>query len=401
MKVIFVSNFDIRTNEVKVHMRYFGKYAGETQNYRNEVDVILKNVFQSNSFGMSARTYQLTTDLDQRVFETKLLETQLEKVVQRYQDAEKKNCGYEYKNAENKPDNDYIYDGGKQILNIIKGLMKWGKELTDNEGNKNQYGFLSGLIGYLVNLYDFNKADKNGTDGWKKWLKLVDSSTGLWEKLYDFADAKYELNWKGVPIISAIGDVSSLIASIVDLSDNEYNTAFGWIGGILGLGNDATDVVTGIIGGGTYSGAGLWGVFAKTLFTYYSQMALSADEYLVDGEWDLLGDTPAMFCDAGVCALYEMIDGLTLGLISENTTGTSGVEISRDLQEFAKSDGRYIRFMLDGKADLACDEGVYSLYKLIEALSLGTVSEETTGVTAYEISTNFKNWAREVIQGMR
>lgn len=395
-----MSNFKINTNTIESLENDFYKYVIDINNYNSDAQKILKELRTIDSFGFTDDR-GISQQLDEDAELMDLFGEALGRINARYLAAEKKfvevsvdKVVTDTKKGDDAGDKGKSNDEAlKRVLNNIKGLVKWAKQLSDDKGEQKEYGVLGGLISYLMGLYDFCSGEKKGTEGLKDWYKLVDKSCGLWDKLYELAKFKTGVEYEWAPVISAVGDFSGLVASIVDLTDNEYNTPFGWIGGILDLGNDATDLTTGIIGGGTYSEAGLWGVFAKTLFTYYSQCALSADEHLADGEWDIMHDTPAVACDGAVCALCAMIEGLSLGLISEKTTGVSGKEISQDLQDWAASVGKAIGYVILGDSESAFNEDIKAIYKLAEVVSLGKISEENTGVSADEVSNNIKNWA--------
>lgn len=96
-----MSDFSIKTNDVKVLARNFNNISGNMQDYHNEAESILRSLENTSSLGVGLRLLSPDFQMDQNIRLSRSMGDQLEKIVQRYQQAENKNSrqdGNESKN---------------------------------------------------------------------------------------------------------------------------------------------------------------------------------------------------------------------------------------------------------------------------------------------------------------
>lgn len=86
-----MSDFSIKTNDVKVLARNFNNISGNMQDYHNEAESILRSLENTSSLGVSLRLLSPGFQMDQNIRLSRSMGDQLEKIVQRYQQAENKN----------------------------------------------------------------------------------------------------------------------------------------------------------------------------------------------------------------------------------------------------------------------------------------------------------------------
>ena len=98
---------------------------------------------------------------------------------------------------------------------------------------------------------------------------------------------------------------------------------------ILTMGNDSK---------GIYTPSSLYASIAKGYISALGQAFKSYEDYSADGEWSGM-DTGATMVDASVDGLYSMVDALTFGLISEESTQVSADQISDSLKSWASGIG--------------------------------------------------------------
>lgn len=86
-----MSDFSIKTNDVKVLARNFNNISGNMQDYHNEAESILRSLENTSSLGVGLRLLSPDFQMDQNIRLSRSMGDQLEKIVQRYQQAENKN----------------------------------------------------------------------------------------------------------------------------------------------------------------------------------------------------------------------------------------------------------------------------------------------------------------------
>ena len=246
---------------------------------------------------------------------------------------------------ENAPEDSY--------LSALKALFKWADKL----GISSQSGLAGSGLSYVDALYAFFSGDMKGLTGAQDWCRLGDKSIGLWTDFYDYLNKFYNgsgtlfsaANQTKVAGIGLAGSLIGLCGAAAGVADTIQNTdnmgTAGKIGHILGLGDEVTDVAGSAAKlGGLGKGKGLYTPLSKYLTiakgytAFASQGFLSYEKYMADGVWDM-EDTAATGVDSSVAGLYAMVDSLTFGLISEDTTGVSAEEISESLKDFGKETG--------------------------------------------------------------
>ncbi len=259
-------------------------------------------------------------------------------------------------------------NAGKRLLEIVNALLGLTSKTGNNSSRKKGSAAAKSLISYICSLYDFYTGDKKGVTGAVDLMDVASDSAGFWESLYKFAKVKYkeqidlgkgvglfsDKGQKGVGCISFAGDVTGLISKLIDATVKEYDNWWETVGEYLGIGGnlfktgqsgkDLWNLFHGVkpeISKGLYSPAALWGIFADTCFSTFSQVFTSIGEYSADGKWTT-DDTAATLVDTSVSGLYAIIKGLSFGTVSEKTTGISAQDISDYLQNWAKEKGRDI-----------------------------------------------------------
>ena len=119
-----MSSFEIKTNKVKVHIRDLDNYFSKMQNWKEEMNDILNSLDQTDRFGLSIKSYQLPSKMGNSISDISLIKVQLDKIIQRYLQAESKNTNADNMNtSENKNDTDN--NGWWDLSSIIKAIKEW------------------------------------------------------------------------------------------------------------------------------------------------------------------------------------------------------------------------------------------------------------------------------------
>jgi len=255
-------------------------------------------------------------------------------------------------------------DPNEQFLAIVKSVLSWADkaEISDNAG------LGTDGLSYLESLYKFFTGDKKGLTGAEDLFDLGDKSASLWTGLYDYLKDFYHgvgdtfsiANQKNVAGLGIAGGFLGLISSAFSIADqvrnNENIGTAGMIGEIIGGGDSAVDIWSGIeklihvgdkttnittSGASGYSPLTIYSSIAKGYISAFSQGFKSYEQYAADGAWDA-GDTGRTGIEFSVTGIYSMISALSFGLISEETTGVSAESISKGIEDWASNLGKSI-----------------------------------------------------------
>ena len=256
-------------------------------------------------------------------------------------------------------------DPGDQV-DIADRIFSWLKGIfgvADGAGSK-PGGVLKNLTSYVQALYGFLSGDKAGYGGAEDFFTLGDKSIGAWTGFYGFLKDRYKDSGKAFSLdnqrrvagLDIFGGLLGLVSTgfgIADtLQDSDGTGTFGIIGEVFGGGEDVIDIWAGAeklkhVGDaadnittkhGLYSPLKKYTALGKSIFASVSQAFKSVDNYSADGSWDL-GDTGRTGIELAVEGLYSMVDSLSFGIISEDTIGISGQQISTALENAAAETG--------------------------------------------------------------
>lgn len=247
--------------------------------------------------------------------------------------------------------------------NLIDLAGKYLKEKKDRKTAGSIFGFTADGLSYLENVYDFLTGDKKGMTGASDLCNLADSSCSVWngfykiienknKDLFEFADkagkhkTPYGARWSRISdSVSIAGDLAGWGGDLIDIFDNEKNpTGVDKQASFFKSTSHGVDIATTIYdiksktdAAGIYTPAMLYGTLADTgietvSVAYKDIRNLQADGWSVD-------DTAQTMLDSSTSGLYKMVEKLTLGLISEDTTGVSAQQISDTMRDGAKKWG--------------------------------------------------------------
>ncbi len=253
----------------------------------------------------------------------------------------------------NKTDNENTDESN--ILELVKAALN----IQDKMELSDVAGVTGGGIEYLQALYEFFSGDMKGTSGARDWFNMGDKSIEVWSGLYDYLKNFYKEtgdlfsveNQAKVAGLGIIGGTMGFISSSFGAADTIKNTegigAAGIIGESLSASEDIVDIGKDIykikkmgdeVESKIYSPSMKYATAMKGYISAISQGFKSYEKYSADGTWDL-GDKAATGVEASVAGLYSMVDSLTFGLISEETTGVSAEQISTALEKMSENIG--------------------------------------------------------------
>ncbi|MBR1707274.1 MAG: hypothetical protein IJ719_00405 [Clostridia bacterium] len=244
-----------------------------------------------------------------------------------------------------------------QSISLLKALLKIG----DKSDSSDIAGLGAEGIAYLQAVYKFFAGDKKGLTGARDLFNLGDKSVSSWTELYDYlkdnkTDGIFSLtNQKRVATLDIAGGAFGLVSSAFDVANTiksgDAGTA-GIIGEIIGAGDSAVDIWGGVeklihVGDeaanittreGLYSPLSLYSTTAKGYLSAVSQGFKSYDKYTADGSFTVM-DAGRTGVESSVKGLYSMVEGLSFGFLSEDTTGVSADEVSQAIEDFAEDTG--------------------------------------------------------------
>ena len=285
--------------------------------------------------------------------------------IRRYQDTEKRICenakadSFRYRtvngsgssvvggsmgargNNKNRSLSDSLYSN-------IKVFLKYKEKFEKDKGA----GLAGAVMSYVKDLQNFlNK--KSGAD----FFDLTKSSSKLWNAYYKYLlknDDKGLLKkqWgKKAAGVSMVGSFMGLISTVYDVSEKENDTFFKRWGNLSDVLKDGTDVVKDgyelwhyeeLLNkkNGLHSAAGKYAILAKTAFSVAGQTGRSIEKYSADEHWSV-DDTARTMTEISVAGLETMVSGLTFGIISADTFGTSPEKIAADVENAATGLGQW------------------------------------------------------------
>lgn len=261
-------------------------------------------------------------------------------------DTEKNKVQVEQKEKEDK-EYDFLYSFFKAYF-------------TFNEKSKldDSAGIEKGLLEYFKEFWDFfgEKKDISGL------FELADSSSSLWNEFYKFLEKKdatgiLRKQWgERAAGIEVIGSLLGLLATIYNTTQEEnINNGKKWKNffEILEEGTDFSKDIYDLftyneaaqLEEGLYTEAGLYIILIKTILSSVGQAGESISVYYEDGIWDM-NDTSRTCIEVSVSGLNSLISGLTYGIISAETFGTTPEEIYQNIENVSavvgQSAGEYI-----------------------------------------------------------
>lgn len=234
------------------------------------------------------------------------------------------------------------------LYSSIKAFFKYKEKFEKDKGA----GLAGAVMSYVKDLQNFlNK--KSGAD----FFDLAKSSSKLWNACYKYFlinDDKGLLKkqWgKKAAGVSMAGSIMGLISTVYDVSEKENDTFFKRWGNLSDVLKDGTDVVKDgyelwnyeeLLNkkNGLHSTAGKYAILAKTAFSVAGQTGRSIEKYSADGYWSV-DDTARTMTEISVAGLETMVSGLTFGIISADTFGTSAEKMATDIENAATELGRW------------------------------------------------------------
>ncbi len=237
---------------------------------------------------------------------------------------------------------------GDSLYSSIKAFLKYKEKFEKDKGA----GLGGAVMSYAKDLQNFFN-EKSGAE----FFDLTKSSSKLWNAYYKYLlknDDKGLLKkqWgKKAAGVSLAGSLMGLISTVCDVSGKENDTFFKRWGNLTDVLKDGTDVVKDgyelwhyeeLLNNknGLHSAAGKYAILAKTAFSVAGQTGRSIKKYNADGHWSA-DDTARTMTEISVAGLETMVSGLTFGIISADTFGTSTEKIATDIENTATGLGRW------------------------------------------------------------
>lgn len=238
------------------------------------------------------------------------------------------------------------------FLSLIKSFLTYQDKYEDDKTS----GAVKALVSYFQKLSAFATGDKEGWTGLSDWCDLGEASSKLWKASYSYLKTYYP--WlkdqmgeaaAGVGIAGSLFGLAGGVSDMADTISSEDSTTGEKIASVLDAQSEGIDVVKSVYeyqhladkSTGLYTAAGLWATFAETITNSASQLVTSISTYSADGSWDW-GDTGATGVEIAVSGLSAMISGLTFGIISPETFGTTTEDISSAIENWAEGVGAWI-----------------------------------------------------------
>ena len=308
---------------------------------------------------LQKRIDTLSDEIFQYVDKMQEMENALENISSIYQKVEKQILEQEEGTSivlskKNTVDKDYLGS-------LIKKILKFTSKVSDNK----DIGAISANFSYLYSVYNFFYLLNGKTFGEKfaDWCDMGKNSSGVLSAIYKWYknDLTQKEKWneiegiklgKKVAGVAVAGSILGLIGKIVEASNKENTTTMGRIADGLEAGTGITDFVKSLyelknyeklskIKSGIHSTAGKWVVLCDTTLSFLGQTFRSVDKYYADGIWDM-GDTGKTGVEASIKGLDSLASGLTFGLFSLETFGTSPEETIKAMETFAEGIGEWI-----------------------------------------------------------
>ena len=259
--------------------------------------------------------------------------------------------------AESGEEEPSYHTGWEFTKSMTSFLGKYLKEVKEKKGAGNILGLGGKGLGYAEDVYNFLKGDKKGLSGASDLCSLGDSSCEVWNGFYKVIENKYKDAFKkagDIPTpygtrmanisgsVSVIGDLFGLGGDLFDAMDSgknptgaDKNAAFiKSTTHVVDMGTDIYDWVSKADTKGMYTPAGIYGTIASSYIESGSVAYKDIMKMKADGQWTI-DDTAQTMLDSSTAGLYKMIDKLSFGLISEKTTNVSAQQISDTLKNGA------------------------------------------------------------------
>ncbi len=347
--------------EFTVYLKKMRKEADDQEDIKRQLNELADDVrsirnqlrFQiSYRERIDRRLSEVAKDIDSEEKKLKKMITVLNDVCERYENTEQSLCrDFSRKEAsidKEMEEKQKEYDQ-TNILDILEGFFKWiGKGGVDG-------GFFIGTIAdYLDKFYEYFFEtlwgdEGKGAVGFAKWLDLADTSSDVWKSMYEMFEKAFEDNpgidafrekfgkWAGG--VGLTGDALGFIGSLIDTLTVDGKTVDEMWNSFQEMGRDLLDTIGDGYElffdpdkSGIYGKVGSTVILAQTAFSFIGESISSWQEYYADGEWDM-GDTGALMIDSSISGLAALIEGVTFGLVSEDTTGISADDISNGIKD--------------------------------------------------------------------
>lgn len=269
-------------------------------------------------------------------------------------------------NGASETDSDKWKTGPWSLLKNLTDLAgKYQKDVKERKKSGNILGLGADGMSYIESLADFLTGDKRGATGASDVCDLADSSCGLWNGIYKLVEEKYKdafkytdktgehltpfgKKWSRVSdSVSIIGDIAGWGGDILDIFDDkknptgaDKNTAFFKSSThVVDIASTIYDIKNKTDAAGLYTPAGIYGVVANTGINTFSTAYRDVSKLSADGKFDV-DDLAQTMLDSSTEGLCTMVDKLSFGLISEDTTGISPQQVSDALRDGAKGWGQ-------------------------------------------------------------
>ena len=212
--------------------------------------------------------------------------------------------------------------GKKQVNEFIWKLIE---RVADYFG-VDDADFLHGLQDYLEHFKELLDYENWSSNGLKEYLEFAKESAGMVGKIVKALGKS-----TASKVIGGLSSVFGLASTLPGLFDGTYKSGRefvkAWGDEAVGLTKllppGVKNVASGLV-------QGAWGIVYQT--------AESVDKALADGRVTF-DEIVEMGIDVPIAALWEAADGVTDGLISEDTTGWSGGDISGAVKDWATRTG--------------------------------------------------------------
>lgn len=237
------------------------------------------------------------------------------------------------------------------IQSMIEAMMEWLSKMMPH----NLTPVLKDELSYAYALEQFLRGNLKGATGAQDLADLTDASTDLWKGYYDYlkdhGGGGFFFTTPGSHVADGVnitGDALSAASSFYGAVDTIRNSDMGiagQAGELIDAGSNMGDLIESLAdlhnpaSDAVYSPTKFYTTIYESYADAIGQALKSYENYSADGTWDL-GDSGATGIETGVAGLYKMAECLTFGLVSEDTTGVSAADISNSLETWAGGVGQ-------------------------------------------------------------
>ncbi|MDO5138651.1 MAG: hypothetical protein Q4D71_09395, partial [Oscillospiraceae bacterium] len=246
--------------------------------------------------------------------------------------------------------------------NLADLISKYEKEVKNHKTGSSILGLGVNATRYLESLYNLYHGDRKSLPA--NACDLTDSSCNVWNGIYNLVEQKNKDLFKYVDAagehstpygaklsnisnsVSILGESAAWAGDILKIFDDEKNqTGADKNAALISSTSHGVEIATTIYDwkskadtAGLYTPAKIYGTIAESYIETGSVAYKDIRKLYADGEWSV-DDTTQTMLDSSTAGLYKMVETLSFGLVSEKTTGLSAQQVSDHLQAGAKKWG--------------------------------------------------------------